>query len=575
MIKARIAPANPDANLKSYAEFYEKFSWSDIEKEFTWHETGNLNIVHEAIDRWTEDEQKARRRALVFEKSGKVKEYTYQDLKEISSQWANLLIEYGFSSGDRVFILLPPSPEVIFAVLACARLGIIFYVLFLTLSFDEIEARLLNARPRGVITHPDMAERLPLHAMSSVAHVFLTEGLQLDLFPSEIVIPDVIGEMAKESHIRWLSASAPLYLLYTTSGSTGPPKGVIHSHRDMLGHLMTARYVLDLKEGSVLWTDGGDPGWVTSIVYAGFGPWLCGATSIVQGDQFSASTWYRTLEKHKVEVWYTTPRTLTRLMQAGDDVPTRYDLSRLRHVCTVGETLSPEQFYWARQVLKLSPHDTYWMTETGMICIANFPSLSIRPGSMGKPVPGVHAAVIDDEGEPLLEYTMGELALKASWAAMMSGLWEDEARYREHFRFKDWFLTGDMVTTDEDGYFYHDGRNDDLIKVGQRDTGPYEVEQILSLHPSVAEAVAISVRSLNGKAGFKAFVRVKDGFTPSKRLNIEIKHFVKANFSPEIPLTEIVFLDELPRTRSGALLRRVLMARELGVPSGDPSRLKE
>lgn len=256
-------------------------------------------------------------------------------------------------------------------------------------------------------------------------------------------------------------------------------------------------------------------------------------------------------------------------------MPARYDFSHLRHICTVGEKLSPEQFYWSRQVLKRSPHDTWWMTETGMICVANFPSMSIRPGSMGKPVPGVEAAILDDDGEPVTEYTMGELALRPGWPAMMTSLWQDEPRYQEYFRFRGWFLTGDMVTMDEDGYFYHDGRNDDLIKVGQRDTGPYEVEQIIGLHPAVAEAVAISVRSVDGKAMFKGFVRVKDGFTASKRLNLEIKNFVKGNFSPEIPVAEIVFLDELPKTRSGILLRRVLMARELGVPSGDPTQLKE
>ena len=296
---------------------------------------------------------------------------------------------------------------------------------------------------------------------------------------------------------------------------------------------------------------------------------------MVQGDQFSASTWYRTLERYKVEVWYTTPRTITRLMEAGGDLPTRYNLSFLRHIATVGEVLSPEQFYWARNTLKHSPHDTWWMTETGMICMANFPSLSVRPGSMGKPVPGIEAEVMDEDGEILPVLTMGELALRPGWPSMMTAIWEDEERYRNYFRVKDWFLTGDMVTKDEHGYYYHQGRNDDLIKVGQRDTGPYEVEQVLSLHQAVAEAVAISTSSPAGRPTFKAFVRLKSGYTASKRLNLEIKNFVKASFSPEIPLSEIVFLDELPKTRSGILLYRALMAQELGLPIGDPSKLQE
>lgn len=255
MIKARIEPANLDANLKSYEETYANFSWSDVEKEFTWSETGRLNLVHEAVDRWADDEKKRDQRALVFEKGGRVKEYTYAELRDISSQWANLFIEQGFGSGDRMFILLPPCPEVFFAMLACARLGIVFYVLFLTLSYDEVEARLEQAKPRGIVTHPDLAERLAPQAMGSVEHIFYTEGVALDVFPSEIVVEDVIGDYSTKSTMRWVNKTTPLYLIYTTSGSQGPPKGVIHGHGDMVGHLATARYVLDIKEDSVIWTD--------------------------------------------------------------------------------------------------------------------------------------------------------------------------------------------------------------------------------------------------------------------------------------------------------------------------------
>ena len=575
MIKARIPPENSDANLQSYAEVYKNFSWSDVEKKFTWYETGNINIVHEAIDRWAGDEEKSKRKALIFEKSGKIREFTYSELRDITCQWANLLTEYGFAFGDRIFVFLPSCPEVYFSMLACARLGIIFCALFPTLGYDEIESRIQNAKPRGIITHPDMFERLPLHAMSTVEHVFLTEGPLLNLFPSEILVQKTLLEMPKRSATRWVSKSTPLCLLYTTSGSTGPPKGVVHCHGDMVGHLLTGSYVLDLKDDSIIWTDGGDPGWVTGIVYGMFAPFLHCVTSVVQGDRFSASTWYRTLERHRISVWYTTPRTITRLIEAGEDLAVRYDFSHLKHLATVGETLSPEQFYWAKDTLKHAPHDTWWMTETGMICMANFPSMSIRPGSMGKPVPGIEASALDEQGEPLPEFSMGELALRPGWPAMMSGLWQDAVRYQEYFSPNNWFLTGDMVTKDEHGYYYHQGRNDDLIKLGQRDTGPYEVEQVLSLHQAVAEAVAISVRSGTENPMFKAFVRIKKGFTASKRLNLEIKNFVKANFTPEIPLSDVVFLDELPKTRSGILLRRVLEARDLGVPSGDHTKLEE
>jgi acetyl-CoA synthetase len=573
MIKAKIPPENPDAIMKNYLETYRSFSWSEIEKEFTWHENGDINIAHEAIDKWASQRDKRDRKALIFERADKVSEFTYLELREHSSRWANLLIEYGFAVGDRLFIYLPPCPEIYFVMLACARLGVIFSPIYSTLGFDELEVRLQNAKPRGVVTHPDLMERLPEHCMNAVESVFLTEGPQMGLFPGEILVQDKLEELPKKSTMRWLRGGAPLYLIYT-SGSTGPPKGVVHAHQDMLGHLVTGKYVLNLSEGSILWTDG-DPGWVTGTVYGAFAPWICGATTVVQGDDFSASTWYRTLERHKVSVWYTTPRTITRLMEAGDDLPARYDFSHLAHVATVGETLGPEQFYWAKKTLNHSPHDTWWMTETGMICLANYASMTIKPGSMGRPVPGVEAAVLDENGEQLPIMTMGELALRPGWPAMMTSIWQDAPRYQAYYRYRDWFLTGDMVTKDEDGYFYHQGRNDDLIKLGEKFVGPYEIEQVLSLHPAVAEAVVISLGSTSGKARVKGFVLVSGGYNPSARLNHEIKTFVKANFSPEIPLKEIEFLEEIPKTRSGKLLRRVLRAREHGLPSGDHAKLKE
>jgi acetyl-CoA synthetase len=575
MLRAKLAPEDPQANLAAYEEARRNFSWAEAEREFSWSETGKLNIVHEAVDRWALDDTRRDHKALIFEKAGRAKEFTYGDLSAASSQWARQFMKHGLGEGDRVFIFLPSCPEVFFALLACARLGILFCVLFSSSSFDEIDARIRSARPEGLVTHPDLAERLPPQAMACVEHVFLTGGGVLGLYPSEIVVEEELKGFHTDPVITWVSGDTPLFLIYTTSGTAGPPKAVVHAHRSMVGHVATARHVLDVRDDTVLWTDAGEPGWVTGIVYGLFAPLLCGITSVVQGDQFSASTWYRTLERYMVSVWYTTPRTISRLMEAGDDVPGRYDLTSLRHVATVGEVLSPEQFYWARRILKHSPHDTWWMTETGMICIANFPWMSIKPGSMGKPVPGIEAAVVNDQGQPVSEYTMGELALRPDWPALMTALWDDETLYRHHFRFGGWFVTGDMVTTDEEGYYYFDGRNDDLIKVGIRDMGPYELEQILGLHQAVAEAKVIAVRGLDGKANFRAFVRVKDGFTPSKRLNLEIRNFVRASFSPEIPLSEIVFMDELPRARSGIPLRSMLIAKERGLPTGSLDALAE
>ncbi|MBM3300080.1 MAG: AMP-binding protein, partial [Deltaproteobacteria bacterium] len=546
--------------------------WAGVEKEFHRTEHGEINIVHEAVDRWAECPEKKDQTALVYEKAGAISAFTYQDLKEISCKWAHLLSRHGFNAGDRLFIFLPTCPEAYFAMLGCARIGVIFCNVYPTLGIHEMEWRLENGEPRGVLTNPDLVEVLPRKAMRGSKAVLLTGGEAPGLFAWETVVPDMLERMPDEAEIRWLPPEAPLYMLYT-SGSTGPSKAAVHAHQDMAGYLMTGRYVLDLGEDSILWTDA-SPAWVTGSVYGAFAPWLCGATSVVQGDPFSASTWYRTLERHRISVWYTTPRTIKGLMHSGEDLPTRYDLSSLRHIASVGEKLPAELLYWARRNLGHSAHDTWWMTETGMICIANYPCDQIKPDSMGKPVPGVEAAVLDPNGHQLPAFTLGELGLKAGWPSMMKAIWRDRERYSNYFR-GHWFMTGDMVIKDEDGYYYHHGRNDDLIKAGQGFVGPYEIEELLRLHMDVADAAVVSKCSESGSPTMKAFVTVRGGVTPSDRLSREIKAFVQPKLPAELTLTEIRFLDELPKTSSGKIVRRALRAIDLGLPSGNVSRLQE
>ena len=576
MIKAKIPAANPNANLKSYKDTRQTFQWEHAAEEFTWHHSGKLNIIHEAVDRWAQNPAKRDQPAIIFEKGNQLVTYTYGELQEKSSQWANFLSAHGYQTGDRLFIFTPSCLEAYLAMLGACRLGVIFCHLFSSTGFDELALRLTNAKPRGILTHPDLLERLPPEAKAFIEHVFLTKGPPPNLFPMEIVIEDAPDQMPKTFEPVWLAPTAPLYMNYT-SGSTGPPKGIVHVHKDMQGILISARYVLDLQEDTILWADA-DPAWVTGTVYGVFGPLLCGATSLIQGDAFSAANWYWTLEKHRVAVCYTTPKNLLQLKAAGDNLPTRYDLSRLRHILTVGAPLTPDLFYWVKQNLKLSPHDTYWMTETGIIAIANFPSMDIKPGSMGKPLPGMEAAVMDEYGKPLPPMSTGELALKAGWPGMMSNLWQENERYQLYFRFKGWFLTGDIVIRDDDGYYYHQGRNDDLIKVGgDRVIGPFEIEQVLCQHPAVIEAAVISKGTEPG-AGvsyLKAFITIHPKYTPSVRLNHEIKAFVTANMAPDVVIKEIMFLNELPKTRSGKLLRRILRARELGLPGGDALKMKE
>ncbi len=563
MLNARIQAQNPEANLKSYDQVYNTFTWSDSLKSFTSQDEKRVNIVKEAIDRWADHPQKQDKPALIFEKNGSIRTYSFLDLKAISCRWANALINHGFRYGDRLFIFLPPCPEIYFTLLACARIGVVFCPLFASLGFDELEERINDAKPRAIITCPDMVENIPGDAIQSLTYLYFTNGPLPGIFHHEVLIREVARPFSTEFDTPLFDSKTPLYLLYT-SGSTGPPKGVVHGHCDMVGHLITARYCLDLDEGSVLWTDC-DPAWVTGTVYGAFAPWLCCAASLVLADPFSVSTCYRTLEFHKVSVWYNTPGTIAKLKESGEDLVHRYDFSSLKHVATVGEALIPELIYWFRQHFKITPHDTWWMTETGMICLSNFPSMDVKPGSMGKPVPGIEAAIIDENGNPLPPMTMGELAIKVPWPAMMTAIWQDEKRYRKYFRHKGWFLTGDVAIMNDEGYFYHQGRMDDMIKVDVKLVGPYEIERALRRHPSVSEAAVISRTIRPKKVFLKAFVTLHEGVTPCMRLKREIKSFVKADLSPEIDLKEITILDRMPKTRSGKLMRRSLRAMELGV----------
>jgi acetyl-CoA synthetase len=576
MIKARIPAENPAANLGSYDAAVKAFSWEEEERRYGPARGGRINIAAEAVDRWAANPEHRDLTALLFEQNGSLLTYSYARLREASCRWANLFKREGLKPGERLFIFLPRCPETYLAMVACARMGVVFCNVFASSTYNEVEIRIRNAGPAAVLTHPDLVEHLPADAMKSVRRVFLLRGPLPGLFSGEMSVEGLPDRMAPDFENRLLPGRAPLYLNYT-SGSTGTPKGIVHAHRDLLGMGATARLVLDLKPGTVLWTEA-DPAWVTGTVYGAFAPWLCGATVLVQGDHLSASNVYRTLEHHGVEVWYTTPTGIRRLMEEGDDLPRRYDFSHLRHVATVGEPMVPDLFYWSRKNIGRSLHDTWWMTETGIICLANYPSMDIKPGSMGKPVPGMEVAVLDEDGEPAPSMTMGELAIRLDWPGLMCALWGDEERYLQYFRIPGWFLTGDMAVMDDEGYYYHQGRTDDLIKVGGfKMIGPYEIEHVLYMHPAVAEAAVISKGGDpgSGKSTVKAFIMLNPTFSPSTRLSQEIKAFLRANLSQEVMVRDISFIDQIPKTRSGKILRRVLRAMELGLPAGRATNLKD
>jgi acetyl-CoA synthetase len=336
---------------------------------------------------------------------------------------------------------------------------------------------------------------------------------------------------------------------------------------------LTAKWVLDLHEDDVYWCTA-DPGWVTGIAYGIIGSWSNGASSVVHEGRFDPAKWYSILDKHNVTVWYTAPTAIRMLMAAGDDLPKKYKLGNLRHLCSVGEPLNPEAVKWSMKVFGIPFHDNWWQTETGGILIANYPCMPIKAGSMGKPLPGIKAAIVDDNGKKLRLGQEGNLAIKPGWPSMMKKIWRRPKKYKSYFH-GGWYITGDRAFMDKDGYFWFVGRADDVIKTAGERVGPFEVESALVEHPAVVEAGVIGKPDPIRGEIIKAFVVLAKNYKPSKRLEERLKLFVKKHLAGHAYPREIEFVKFLPKTRSGKIMRRVLKARELGLPIGDISTLVE
>ncbi|RKD68744.1 acetyl-CoA synthetase [Sinobaca qinghaiensis] len=567
-----LPPRDGDHNLKSYEDTVKTFKWEDIEKEFSWYETGKINLAHEAIDRYADMPEKKDQIALYYSDAERNEEYTFEQMKKHTNKAANMIKEAGIEKGDRLFIFMPRSPELYFAILGAIKAGAIVGPLFEAFMEGAVRDRLEDSSAKGLLTTPTLLERVPVDDLPALDTVFIygedvkEEGPYLD-FNSRM------SAASDEFEPEWMDKEDGMILHYT-SGSTGKPKGVLHVHNAMLQHYQTAKWVLDLKDDDVYWCTA-DPGWVTGTSYGIFGPWLAGATNVVRGGRFSPQDWYQTLQDYKVTVWYSAPTAFRMLMSAGDEVVKKYDLSKLRHILSVGEPLNPEVVRWGEEVFNLRIHDTWWMTETGAQMICNFPSMEIKPGSMGKPIPGVKAAIVNDQGEELPANRMGNLAIESGWPSMMRTIWNNEEKFNSYFEVAGWYISGDSAYMDEDGYFWFQGRIDDVIMTSGERVGPFEVESKLVEHPAVAEAGVIGKPDPVRGEIIKAFVALRDGYEVTDELKEEIRVFVKEGLAAHAAPREIEFRDKLPKTRSGKIMRRVLKAWELDLPTGDLSTMEE
>ncbi|WP_079510076.1 acetate--CoA ligase [Mesobacillus jeotgali] len=559
-------------NLKNYEELHSQFDWAEAEKEFSWSETGRVNIAYEAIDRHAEGFRK-NKIALYYQDGVRKEKYTFKEMKELTNKAGNVFKTYAdVEKGDRVFIFMPRSPELYFAVLGAVKLGAIVGPLFEAFMEGAVRDRLQDSGAKVLVTTPELLERVPVDELPDLKHILLV-GDNLEASDQYIDFKLKLAEASKKLAIEWVDRKDGLILHYT-SGSTGKPKGVLHVHNAMIQHYQTAKWVLDLKEEDVYWCTA-DPGWVTGTSYGIFGPWLAGASNVIIGGRFNPETWYKMIEEYGVTVWYSAPTAFRMLMGAGDEVVKKFDLSCLRHILSVGEPLNPEVVRWGMKVFNLRIHDTWWMTETGAQLICNYPSMEIKPGSMGKPIPGVQAAIVDDQGNELPPYRMGNLAIKRGWPSMMHTIWNNPQKYESYFMPGNWYVSGDSAYMDEDGYFWFQGRIDDVIMTSGERVGPFEVESKLVEHPAVAEAGVIGKPDPVRGEVIKAFIALRDGYEQSDELIEEIRQFVKRGLAAHAAPREIEFRDKLPKTRSGKIMRRVLKAWELDLPTGDLSTMED
>lgn len=556
------------ANMPNYDEAQENLSWDEVEKAFSWYDTGKINMAYETIDRHVHDGY-GDKIALHYKLDDDIQSYTFKEMMENSNKAANVLKDIGVKKGDRVFIFMARSPELYFTLLGALKIGAIVGPLFEAFMEKAVKDRLENSEASTIITTSELVGRVPVDELPDLQHVVVV-GDQVD--EDQINFRELYQDASDEFDLEWLDKEDGLILHYT-SGSTGQPKGVLHVQEAMVQQYISGKYVLDLKEDDIYWCTA-DPGWVTGTSYGIFAPWLNRTTNVVVGGRFSPESWYDALEKLKVTVWYSAPTAFRMLMGASDDIIEKYDLSSLRHVLSVGEPLNPEVVKWGMDVYKLRIHDTWWMTETGAHMIVNFPSLDIKAGSMGKPLPGVEATIIDDQGNELPPNRMGNLALKKGWPAMMREIWKNKPKYDSYF-IGDWYISGDSAYKDEEGYFWFQGRVDDVIMTAGERVGPFEIESKLVEHEAVQEAGVIGKPDPIRGEIVKAFIALREGYEPTDELKEEIRVFVKNGLAAHAAPREIEFKDSLPKTRSGKIMRRVLKAWELDLPAGDLSSMDD
>jgi acetyl-CoA synthetase len=565
-------------NLGDYAAVRSSFNWDKAKGLLTLLPGGGMNIAYEALDRHVDEGHGSDVALRWLSKSGDQQDFSYQDLSLKTARFANVLKSLGVVEGDSVFGLCSRVPNLYISLLGTLKYGAVFSPLFSAFGPDPIRSRMTIGRARVLVTSQALYKKkiAPWRAkLPSLTHVLLYE-IKSPLDEGCLDL-DQLLEGAKETFTTRSCSPEALALLHFTSGTTGQPKGAMHVHQAALYHKVSGQLALDLHPGDIFWCTA-DPGWVTGTSYGVISPLCNRATLIIDEQEFDAEHWYQLLAEQKVKIWYTAPTAIRMLMKSGDQLPRQYDLSELRFMASVGEPLNPEAILWGQRVLGMPFHDNWWQSETGGIMVANFASQTVKPGSMGQAMPGVNIAIATRRGDGEVEIItepgiVGELAIKSGWPSMFRGYLNEEARYQKCFS-QGWYFSGDLATCDDEGYFWFIGRTDDVIKSSGHLIGPFEVESVLIEHPAVAEAAVIGLPDDVAGELVKAFVALQPGAKDDDETRQSIMAHARKRLGAAVAPREILFRRNLPKTRSGKIMRRLLKTRELGLPQGDISTLE-
>ena len=582
-IPKALDPSGVPPHLADYEEACRRFTWAEARRALTGLPGGGVNMAFEAVDRHAVGARAGHVALRFLRRDESVYDLTYAALALATARFANVLTSLGVAPGSVVFVLADRMPELYVAALGTLKHGSVFSPLFSAFGPEPIRARVALGEGRVLVTTPVLYKA---KVQSIRAELPSLEQVLLVGDPADIAALDagermhdlraLLAQASPEFTVAQTTADT-LALLHFTSGTTGRPKGAMHVHGAVVAHQATGRFALDLHDDDVFWCTA-DPGWVTGTSYGILAPLACGVTSIVDEGDFDAERWYRVLEAQRVTVWYTAPTAIRMLIRAGAALAKSHNLRALRFMASVGEPLNADAVVWGVDALGQPIHDNWWQTETGGIMIANYRAMTVRPGSMGKPLPGIEAALVHrtERGGITLVQTpdeQGELALRAGWPSMFRGYLHEEARYATCF-VDGWYLTGDLARRDADGYYWFVGRSDDVIKSSGHLIGPFEVESVLLSHPAVAEAAVIGVPDPVAGELVKAFVVLKPGEMASDAMANTLRGYARTRLGAAVAPKTIAFVEAVPKTRSGKILRRLLKARELGLPEGDLSTLE-